>query len=78
MIAPSAYLGPKMADARAHLNIKLWAYCEVEKVENFTGGFKVTILKKPRYANFKTCTGCRTYTEKCQIKIGFILIYLNQ
>lgn len=56
-------LGPKMADAGAHLNIELWAYCEVKKVENFPGGFKVTILKKPRYANFKTCTGCGTYRK---------------
>lgn len=62
-------LGPKMADAGAHLNIELWTYCEVKKVEKFPGGFKVTVLKKPRYVNFKTCTGCGTCAEKCPMKV---------
>jgi heterodisulfide reductase subunit A len=62
-------LGPKMADAGAHLNIELWTYCEVKKVEKFPSGFKVTVLKKPRYVDFRTCTGCGTCAEKCPIKV---------
>jgi len=40
-------LTPKMVDAARSEFIKLYTYCEVEKVDGAVGNFKVTIRKRP-------------------------------
>lgn len=60
--------GPKMAEVIAHPNIETLTYSEVESVEKTENGFKVTILKKPRYVDVSKCTGCGLCAEKCPAK----------
>ncbi len=62
-------LGPKMAEAATHKNIETLTYSEVQKVERLNDGFRVTILKKPRYVDESKCTGCGICSEKCPIKV---------
>ena len=61
-------LTPKMVDAGANEKVKIFSYCEVEKVEGFVGNFKVTIKQKPRYVDATKCTGCGECTTKCPSK----------
>ena len=58
-------LSPKMADAAGHPNVTLLSYHEVLKVDGKEGDFKVTVLKKARYVDPKTCTACGDCIAKC-------------
>jgi len=57
--------GSKMAEVIANPNIELLTYCEVKEVKRYPWGFKVKVLKKPRYVNYDKCTGCGICAEKC-------------
>jgi heterodisulfide reductase subunit A len=60
---------PKMSAVAHHPNIDLLTYCEVQKVSQNDGGFKVHVLKKPRYVDEETCTGCRQCEYACPIDL---------
>ena len=61
-------LTPKMVDAAAHPNIRIYTYSEVEKVSGFVGDFTVDIRKKARSVDADKCTGCGLCQEKCPSK----------
>jgi heterodisulfide reductase subunit A len=58
---------PKMSAVAHHQNIHLFTYCEVKTVNQSADGFVTEILKKPRYVNEETCTGCRQCEYACPI-----------
>jgi len=60
---------PKMSAVAHHENIKLFTYCEVEKVNENGGGYVAQVLKKPRYVDEDTCTGCRQCEYACPINL---------
>ena len=62
-------LTPKMVDAASHPNITILTYAEVESVSGFVGNFDVTIRKKARSVDMKTCTGCGICYSKCPVKV---------
>ena len=63
-------LTPKMSAVRAHPNITLWTYSEVEQVEGFVGNFKVKVKRKPRYVKEELCVGCLDCIDACIFKKG--------
>jgi len=46
-------------------NIELLTYCEISDVKRYPWGFKVKIIKKPKYINYDRCTNCGLCSEKC-------------
>lgn len=67
MDCSACILTPKMVDVARHPNIKLFTYSEVKEVSASAGGFKVKILKKPRYVNEEKCTGCGECIKQCPV-----------
>ncbi|MDR1404577.1 MAG: CoB--CoM heterodisulfide reductase iron-sulfur subunit A family protein [Candidatus Methanoplasma sp.] len=61
-------LSPKMADCIGHPNITTLTFHEVLKVEGKAGDFKVTVRKKARYVDPKSCTACGDCLSKCPSK----------
>ncbi len=64
-------LTPRLVDVGAHPNINLMSYSEVVGVEGSIGNFKVKVLKKARFVEEDTCTGCSTCEEVCRLKGRF-------
>jgi heterodisulfide reductase subunit A len=60
---------PKMSAVAHHENIQLFTYCEVQSVDENGQGYQAQILKKPRYVNEETCTGCRQCEYVCPITL---------
>ena len=60
---------PKMVDSGRHPNIKLLTYSVVKEVRREGKGFRVKILKKPRYVDEKKCTGCGVCAQLCPVEI---------
>ena len=60
---------PKMSAVAHHENISLFTYCEVTAVEENQDGYAARVLKKPRYVNEDTCTGCRLCEYACPIDL---------
>lgn len=60
---------PKMSAVAHHENISLFTYCEVIAVESNQDGYAAQVLKKPRYVNEDTCTGCRLCEYACPIDL---------
>jgi len=58
-------LTPKMTAVKAHPNIELFTYSEVEQVDGYVGNFRVRIKKKPRYVKEELCIGCYECVEDC-------------
>ncbi len=61
-------LTPRMVEVGQHPRIKLHTYSEVQGVEGYVGNFKVKILKRARYVDMKTCTGCGACWNACPSK----------
>ncbi|MBI2839871.1 MAG: FAD-dependent oxidoreductase [Acidobacteria bacterium] len=62
-------LTPKMTQVRAHPNIELLTYAEVEGVDGYVGNFKVKVRKKARFVREDLCTGCNACTEVCPVEV---------
>lgn len=60
---------PRMAEAEHHANITTLTYAEVQRVQREGSGFLVDVLKKPRYVNEETCTGCRLCEYACDVEL---------
>lgn len=60
---------PKMSAVAHHPNIELYTYCEVQTVQENENGYKVQVLKKPRYVDEKACTGCRQCEFECPVAL---------
>ena len=58
-------ISPRLIEVGKHTNIEIYTYSEVQAVEGTEGNFKVKVLKKARFVNMDTCTGCGTCQEKC-------------
>ncbi|HNT36243.1 MAG TPA: CoB--CoM heterodisulfide reductase iron-sulfur subunit A family protein, partial [bacterium] len=61
-------LTPKMSSVRAHPNITLWTYSQVESVSGYAGNFKATVRRKARYVIEKDCVGCLECINACVFK----------
>ncbi|MCK5342624.1 MAG: CoB--CoM heterodisulfide reductase iron-sulfur subunit A family protein, partial [Candidatus Heimdallarchaeota archaeon] len=60
---------PKMYDVQKNPNIHLLTNCEIRRVKNNEGIFKVRILKKPRFVDEEKCKGCGKCTEVCPVTV---------
>lgn len=58
---------PKMSEAFNHKNIEILTLSQPLKIIKNTTGFEVTIEKKPRFVDEKTCTACRTCENSCPV-----------
>ncbi len=57
-------LTPKMVSAGNHPNITLLTWSEVEQVDGYVGNFTVTIRKKARYVNRRSCAPAAASARK--------------
>jgi heterodisulfide reductase subunit A len=60
---------PKMSAVAHHENIDLLTYCEVQSIGSNGTGFTAQVIKKPRYVDEETCTGCRLCEYACPIDV---------
>jgi heterodisulfide reductase subunit A len=60
---------PKMSAVAHHPNIQLFTYCEVQSLSENRQGYQANVLKKPRYVNEDSCTGCRQCEYACPITL---------
>ncbi|NMC20089.1 MAG: CoB--CoM heterodisulfide reductase iron-sulfur subunit A family protein, partial [Thermogutta sp.] len=60
---------PRMAEAEHHPNITTITYAEVQRVRRDGSGFRVEVLKKPRYVDEEKCTGCRLCEYACPVEV---------
>jgi heterodisulfide reductase subunit A len=63
-------LTPKMVEVGQHNNIELLTCSEVTQLEGIPGNFKVTVHKKARRVDLKSCIGCGLCSEKCPSYTG--------
>jgi len=61
-------LTPKMVEAAAEHNIKLYTYSEVESVSGYVGNFEVVMRKRARSVRMDKCNGCGVCWQKCPSK----------
>lgn len=62
---------PKVSETARHPNIHIITYSEVRSLEKLSEHhFNVTVVKKPRYVDESTCTGCQLCEEKCPVIVS--------
>jgi len=69
MDCSACIMTPKMVDAGRHPNIQLLTYSEVKQVSRTKGGFRVKVLRKPRYVDETKCTGCGICAQHCPVEV---------
>jgi heterodisulfide reductase subunit A len=62
-------LGPKMADAGKHRNIKLIANAEIAGISGYVGNFEVKIRQRARYVDPTLCTACSDCVQVCPVDV---------
>jgi len=62
-------LSPKLVEAGSHPYITIISHSEVLGLEGEAPNMKLRVLKKPRYVNEDTCTGCGSCMAACPTKI---------
>jgi heterodisulfide reductase subunit A len=60
---------PRMAEVAHHERITLLTYTEVQRVEALSPGFRVALLKKPRYVIEDNCIGCSLCELACEVHV---------
>ncbi|HTP66475.1 MAG TPA: CoB--CoM heterodisulfide reductase iron-sulfur subunit A family protein [Geobacteraceae bacterium] len=60
---------PRMAEASHHEKIHIRTYTEVVGVEKHGAGFRVRLLRKPRYIVEEKCVGCGQCELACSIDV---------
>jgi heterodisulfide reductase subunit A len=60
---------PKMAEAAHHDNITLMTWTDIGEIRKQDGVFEVSVVKKSRFVNEKTCTGCRMCEDACPVTV---------
>ncbi len=58
-----------MYDVKKNPNIILLTNCEIRRVNDNEGVFKVRLLKKPRFIDEEKCKGCGKCSEVCPVSI---------
>ncbi|MFC2082624.1 FAD-dependent oxidoreductase [Candidatus Bipolaricaulota bacterium] len=62
-------LSPKLVEAGSHPYITIISHSEILGVEGEAPHMKLRVLKKPRYVNEETCTGCGSCMTACPTTI---------
>ncbi len=60
---------PKMAFCAHHPNITIMSYTDVKSIAKNENEFTIKAVKKPRYVDEKTCTGCRSCEYACPVDL---------
>ncbi len=63
-------LGPMMARASRHKNLRIMTLSKVKEVRGSVGQYKVHIVQKARYVDIETCTGCNRCIEICPVEVA--------
>ena len=65
----SCVLDPKMDEVLHSEQIEVLTFSEVEEVVGYYGNFKVTVRRKARFVDSRTCLGCGACFEVCPVKV---------
>jgi len=60
---------PKMYEVQRRPNIEILTNCELRRVKGDSGGFKVRLVKKPRFVDEEKCKACGKCAEACPINV---------
>ncbi len=60
---------PKMSETTREPNITIKTYSEVKEIEKSGNHFIGKIIKKPRFVDEETCTGCQLCEEVCPVSV---------
>ena len=60
---------PLMYKVDNHPNIEILTNCEVRRISQENGNFKVRLVKKARFVDADKCTGCGTCAEACPVSV---------
>lgn len=60
---------PKMSAVAHHANIQLFTYHEIQSISRNGSAISAQVLKKPRYVDEESCTGCRQCEYACPINL---------